>query len=335
MAGMFELTEGYLIKLADGLPVSVRAELLSNTTDYCITNSEQLWSEFQSTDSPYHKASLIRLLGHTDAGLESLIETMLTSAQKPVSTACCETLLEINADGHWPESISFDETLSSGIRSGDVTVIGLIAMHIREHNIHFEGLREELASAKDKLELPMEIETLYELENTIAHLDQTEWTRPLPEYNHPVDWDHVKTISPDAWVEVTTSKGSFSINLKVEEAPGSVSNFLKLVEDGYYTDKFFHRVVPNFVIQTGCPRGDGWGSVPYSIRSEFDIHDYREGAVGLASAGKDTESCQWFVTHSPTPHLEGRYTIFGYVSQGMDVVRLMEVGDQIISMDIK
>ena len=118
----------------------------------------------------------------------------------------------------------------------------------------------------------------------------------------------------------------------VEESPGSVAAILKLVQDGYYDGKTFHRVVPNFVAQGGCPRGDGWGSLDYTIRSEFTARGYETGTVGLASSGKDTESCQWFITHSPTPHLDGRYSIIAEVIDGMDVVHQLEVGDIIESM---
>jgi cyclophilin family peptidyl-prolyl cis-trans isomerase len=86
------------------------------------------------------------------------------------------------------------------------------------------------------------------------------------------------------------------------------------------------------VVQTGCSRGDGYGSEDYSLRSEFSLTRYREGAVGMASAGKDTEGTQWFISHSPTPHLDGRYTIFAQVVEGMDVVRNIAVGDKILSV---
>ncbi|OON67488.1 hypothetical protein B0919_17920 [Hymenobacter sp. CRA2] len=131
---------------------------------------------------------------------------------------------------------------------------------------------------------------------------------------------------------VTTSKGVVELRLLVEEAPGSVASFVQLTKDGFYNGKNFHRVVPNFVAQGGCPRGDGWGGTDYTLRSEFFDRGYGEGAVGLASAGKDTESCQWFITHSPTPHLDGRYTIFAVVERGMDVVHRLDIGDRITSV---
>jgi cyclophilin family peptidyl-prolyl cis-trans isomerase len=128
---------------------------------------------------------------------------------------------------------------------------------------------------------------------------------------------------------ITTTKGRIVIELFVNESPGSVENFFSLASSHYYDGKVFHRVVPNFVIQGGCPRGDGFGGEDYSIRSELGPLRYKEGSVGMASAGKDTEGVQWFITHSPTPHLEGSYSIFGQVTEGMDIVNAIEVGDVI------
>ncbi|OFY63775.1 MAG: hypothetical protein A3H98_06495 [Bacteroidetes bacterium RIFCSPLOWO2_02_FULL_36_8] len=130
----------------------------------------------------------------------------------------------------------------------------------------------------------------------------------------------------------------------VNEAPGSVANFLELVENNFYkrspihpdslgneiSGTIFHRVVPNFVVQAGCPRGDGWGGSEQTIRSEFFPAHYSEGFLGMASAGKDTEGSQWFITHSPTTHLDGNYTIFGKVIEGMEVVNTLEIGDVVV-----
>jgi cyclophilin family peptidyl-prolyl cis-trans isomerase len=133
---------------------------------------------------------------------------------------------------------------------------------------------------------------------------------------------------------MSTTKGEIVIRLFVEEAPGSVANFVSLVKRGYYNDKYFHRVVPNFVVQAGCNRGDGFGSEDYSIRSEFSGRRYSTGSLGMASAGKDTEGTQWFITHSPTPHLDGSYSILGEVVTGMDVVHKLEVGDKILKVEL-
>jgi cyclophilin family peptidyl-prolyl cis-trans isomerase len=132
-------------------------------------------------------------------------------------------------------------------------------------------------------------------------------------------------------VRLTTTQGAIELELKVAEAPGAAANFAMLVSKHFYDGLYFHRVVPNFVAQGGDPRGDGSGSTPYTLRSEFAQLNYGAGAVGLASAGKDTESCQFFITHLPTPHLDGRYPIFAQVVSGLDAVQRLDVGDRILT----
>ena len=134
---------------------------------------------------------------------------------------------------------------------------------------------------------------------------------------------------------VTTTKGSFTIELLPEAAPLTVDNFVQLARRGYYRGIVFHRVVPNFVIQDGDPRGDGNGGPGYAIRCEVNELQYDRGAVGMALSGKDTGGSQWFVTHSPQPHLDGGYTVFGRVISGMNVVDAIVRGDVIRSIVIR
>ncbi|WP_212578506.1 peptidylprolyl isomerase, partial [Vibrio parahaemolyticus] len=104
--------------------------------------------------------------------------------------------------------------------------------------------------------------------------------------------------------EVLTEKGTFFIDFFPEEAPLTVENFIKLARRGYFNGVEIHRVVPNFVMQDGDPRGDGNGGPGWSIRCEINTLPYERGIVGMALSGKDTGGSQWFVTHSPQPHLE-------------------------------
>ena len=133
---------------------------------------------------------------------------------------------------------------------------------------------------------------------------------------------------------VATSKGSFVIELLPEAAPLTVDNFVMLARKGFFNGQTVPRVVPNFVIQTGDPRGDQNGGPGYSIRCEINEVPYDRGAVGMALSGKDTGGSQWFVTHSPQPHLDGGYTVFGHVTSGMDVVDKIVRGDIIRSVSI-
>jgi len=142
-----------------------------------------------------------------------------------------------------------------------------------------------------------------------------------------------KTGSVKAIVE--TEKGSFTINLLSEDAPLTVDSFVKLANKGYFKNINFHRVVANFVIQGGDPRGDGNGGPGYSIRCEINDAEYSRGAVGMALSGKDTGGSQWFVTHSPQPHLDGGYTVFGYVDEkDMKTVDSIARGNRIINIRI-
>ncbi len=135
------------------------------------------------------------------------------------------------------------------------------------------------------------------------------------------------TTNPSA--VVTTSKGEFEMELYFDTAPLTVLSFVELVDEGFYEGLSFHRVVPDFVIQGGDPRGDGWGGPPYNIRCEYSSESYRRGTVGIATSGKDTGGSQFFVTLSPQPHLEAHYTVFGQVISGMDIVDRIVRGDLI------
>ena len=128
---------------------------------------------------------------------------------------------------------------------------------------------------------------------------------------------------------VVTSKGSFTIEFLPEDAPLTVDNFIQLAKRGYFNGQTIPRVVPNFVVQAGDPRGDQNGGPGYQIRCEINEVPYERAAVGMALSGKDTGGSQWFVTHSPQPHLDGGYTVFGRVIRGMDVVDNIARGDVI------
>ena len=140
---------------------------------------------------------------------------------------------------------------------------------------------------------------------------------------------------PAASAAVQTERGTIRIALDAANAPRTVENFARLARSHYFDGLAFHRVVPNFVVQDGCTRGDGWGSPGYSIPCEYNDKPYGVGTVGMALSGKDTGGSQWFITLSPQPRLEGRYTVFGEVVSGMDVVERLMPGDRIVSIEIR
>ncbi len=133
---------------------------------------------------------------------------------------------------------------------------------------------------------------------------------------------------------IVTSKGEIEIELLFDVAPVTVLNFIELAGSGFYTGLSFHRVVPNFVVQGGDPRGDGWGGPDWYIRCEYSNERYKRGTIGIATSGKDTGGSQFFITLSPQPHLDSRYTIFGQVTKGMEIADLIVKGDLIKTITI-
>jgi len=132
-----------------------------------------------------------------------------------------------------------------------------------------------------------------------------------------------------------TERGLITIAFDRARAPGTVENFVKLARAKFFDGMAFHRVVPNFVVQDGCPRGDGWGGPGYMIPCEYNDRPYEAGTVGMALSGKDTGGSQWFITLSPQPRLEARYTAFGKVTQGMEVVERLMPGDRITKVTLR
>lgn len=148
----------------------------------------------------------------------------------------------------------------------------------------------------------------------------------------PVDTTKPPRIPRDAKLVVVTEKGEFEIELFTDDAPLTSTNLYTLARRGYFRNVTFHRIVPDFVAQGGDPRGDGEGGPGYSIRCEINRRPYLRGTVGMALSGKDTGGSQFFVALSAQPHLDGRYTTFGTVKSGIEVVDSLLEGDRIIDV---
>ena len=131
-----------------------------------------------------------------------------------------------------------------------------------------------------------------------------------------------------------TSKGTINLDLFEKDAPNTVENFVKLSKDGFYDGLNFHRVIPNFMIQGGCPHGTGTGGPGYKIKCEINPNKHEAGSLSMAHAGKDTGGSQFFICHAPQPHLDGVHTVFGK-TEDMDVVNKIEKGDTIESVKIE
>ncbi len=144
------------------------------------------------------------------------------------------------------------------------------------------------------------------------------------------------TIETDRVYTVTmeTSKGSITLELYPEHAPVTVNNFLFLAGEGFYNEVTFHRVISNFMIQGGDPTGTGRGGPGYRFADETRGNPLRHDAkvISMANAGPNTNGSQFFITHAPQPHLDGKHTVFGKVTSGADVVDAIEQGDRITAL---
>ena len=132
--------------------------------------------------------------------------------------------------------------------------------------------------------------------------------------------------------KINTNKGTMVVEFYEKDAPNTVNNFVKLAKDGFYQDLNFHRVIPNFVAQGGCPDGNGMGGPGYKIDCELDgdnqYHD--KGVLSMAHAGRNTGGSQFFLCHSRqgTQHLDGNHTCFGKVTEGRDIIEKIQQGDK-------
>ncbi|MBT3327657.1 MAG: hypothetical protein HN396_15590 [Gemmatimonadales bacterium] len=151
-----------------------------------------------------------------------------------------------------------------------------------------------------------------------------------------IDWEYLGELGNAPELRFETDRGAFVVRLVPEEAPHTVQTMARLAEEGGFGGSPFHRVIANFVVQGGdVDGGTGRGGPGFQITSEFNTLPYQRGSIGMASAGKDTEGSQFFLAHSRLPHLDGGYTVFGWVVEGMDVVDAITRGDRIMSVSLQ
>lgn len=336
------------------LKIRLAGLLLSNLSDDARRSliRIQLLNKYKSSNDEFIKGHILKALGNDIEAIGFIEEELFSTPSILIREFAFEALLNYRRSDRFAEyrqwwgrmsKQSLEEHYLSifhyAIESADVSMVSLAASFLREKNIPF-AFNEHLVAkfndirfmeeALNKLVLPRDIEAYSELLKTISAYKglAVPITVKAP-WNNPIRWELLERIPRNQQVEIETAKGIIRLELWVDIAPATVTWFVHLIQNGFYANKRLHRVVPGFVIQDGCPRGDGFGSTPETIRSEFSTRNFEEGVIGMASAGPDTESCQWFITHTATPHLNGRYTVFGKVISGMEVVHLLQYGDAI------
>ncbi len=137
-------------------------------------------------------------------------------------------------------------------------------------------------------------------------------------------------------IRIQTNRGDITLELFEDDAPNTVANMIALAEQGFYNGLTFHRVIANFMIQGGCPKGTGTGGPGYRFGDEFVSHRRHDaaGILSMANAGPSTNGSQFFITHGPQPHLDGRHTVFGKVIEGLDVVNAIQQGDVMETFEV-
>ena len=336
--------------ISEDLHYSVQAKIygaILNHLPVYYTNTKNklkaaITEKIEASTNPYETAAYVNALGYDPFSYKEIGDLTLDSKHAVVQSSGASALANIITSpnfipafrgGQRRVKLEILEIIKSQIEKGDVGVLAIYGDLLSNNNLDLKPLIVDvsfLTTAMNKLKLPQEIETYNSLGKAIAYLTDNTFTPKTPDWNHPIDWSIFTTYGDSIQVALKTNKGVIRTKMFAQEAPGSVANLIALANDDFYDGKTIHRVVPNFVIQGGCPRGDGYGALDYSIRTEVPQMYYNdEGYLGMASAGLHTEGTQWFITHSPAMHLDGKYTIFGKVISGMDVVHNIEVGDKI------
>lgn len=303
--------------------------------------NENIKEWYNHTLNLYEKSALIKALSFNRENLNFISEPALSTQTSVIRSSAAEAVLNITREipvsslpRNQGEMAVILETLDKIFELNDPAILSSIATNINQNHPHLlrlDALEKKLVSARSTLSLPSEVQTYNDLTRVIYNLQDLTDFKPLEiKDSRPIDWHEITRLSQFDLADIYTNKGTITIKMNWINAPLTCASFLKMAEKSYYDNKVFHRVVPNFVIQGGCSRGDGWGSEDFTLRSELGPEYYHQsGMVGMASAGKDTESVQFFITHMPAPHLDGRYTIFANVIQGMEVVNSIQIGDRI------
>lgn len=293
---------------------------------------------------PYLEAALLKARFRLYADLDTLRAVMLSGAPAVVRQAAFTQWLQCFND-HLKKADSDRRArdrahagfLRAALLSGDAGLAASACEQAVEEDADYLKLLLDdttVARVRRSLRPVRDLETRQLLEQAVAKRDG----RPAPPhagpaFDHPIDRARLATLRQGGRYRITTTQGEIVLAIEPDAAPGSCVAFDSLVTAHYYDGKYIHRVVPDFVAQGGCPRGDGYGSMDWTLRTEIGYEGFTTGAVGLASAGRDTESCQFFFTLMPAPHLDGRYTRFAHVISGMDVAQRLVVGDRITRVE--
>jgi peptidylprolyl isomerase len=306
----------------------------------------------------------------TAAATRYLMDAARSPQPRIRATALGGLARRFRAERNDPSAVSaYFQVFTEGLRTGDPSAVFVCAPALADSLFVAMGSVEALREAYEASDLPEDLEGMQAILRALGATGAPETERLLRqemasatgalrvaaaqglsaltgedveapadvvERGREVDWEALSTLGSRPRLVLETEKGTVTLVLDAESAPLTVQTVAGFAREGLYDDTPFHRVVPNFVVQGGdFARQDGFGGPGFSIRSELTGIPYRRGVLGMASAGKDTEGSQFFITHSMAPHLDSGYTSFGWVETGMDVVDVLYEEDRILTARVE
>jgi cyclophilin family peptidyl-prolyl cis-trans isomerase/HEAT repeat protein len=304
------------------------------------------------------RVALAEILGTMPSGVAlDRLQPLLNDQDKRVVPAAIESLTTLKAPGFEPMLLEQLKSADAGVRTAAASAIERVkpagaagALRDAFRAGQADGSYTARAAALSALATYGAAEATETLKSALSDKDwalRLKAAQLLATFDPSFDSAHairpsptlpgVSYVAPElitppysAHAFIETAKGTIEIELAVLDAPQTTQNFMALARKGFFNGLQIHRVVPNFVVQDGDPRGDGSGGPGYTIRDELNDRPYLRGVVGMAlDSWRDTGGSQFFITHSPQPHLDAKYTVFGYVVNGMDVVDRLQQLDAI------
>lgn len=308
--------------------------------------ANELTKSFKTSSNAYERKEIIETLGANlyltdlvkELGFNDNALVVRSTAVEALGNQLSKKLKDYGPITKKSYSTKLCNALNEAMITGDPGILSSAAYAIIATPKEFlSAIKPDIIKNKfQELKMPEAIEAAYTLADALRYIDPNKkLEKPKPAKIKDINFDLYNQLGDTLHATIYTTKGDITLQLYKKEAPGTVLNFVELAQNNFFNNKYFHRVVPNFVIQTGCPRGDGYGSLDYVIRSDVGSFRYLEpGYIGMASMGLHTECSQFFITQAAATNLDGRYSILGKVKSGMGVVNSIHVGDQIKSITI-
>jgi HEAT repeat protein/cyclophilin family peptidyl-prolyl cis-trans isomerase len=311
---------------------SVRAALATALSGLGLERAERRLVEMLKDEDQRVLPAVLNALASLGAGsAEQLLVERLTSDDVVVRQVAAAGLVQLKARSAVPALVK-----AYDIAEKDPTYVARAAILSAVLELDRETGRPLLDRALEDRDWAMRVRAATLLRTLDPEADVRMRIRPaptavLPELNELGPMLN-PTVTPTAYID--TEYGLIQIELAVLDAPRTVANFVSLARRNFLGATPFHRIVPNFVVQDGDPRGDGEGGPGYTIRDEINQLPYMRGTVGMALDWEDTGGSQFFITHSPQPHLDARYPVFGRVVNGMEIIDRLQQWDQIRSVRV-